>query len=97
MGPALGLSSVRCAAPGVFPDWGEVQFHFADEEVRHGEGKGLGWVTPVKGKSYSFISQALDPRPGTGPCEPCLGGLPPGGEGHKLTPALSSEGSRSHP
>lgn len=53
--PALGLSSVRGAAAGVFPDWGGVQFHFADEEVRHGEETGLGWVTHMKGKGYPFL------------------------------------------
>lgn len=53
-GPALGLSSVRRAAGGFFPHWGGVQLCFADEEMRHGAGKGLGWAIHTKGKGYPF-------------------------------------------
>lgn len=51
-----------------------------------------------KARATPFLHpQALNPRPGVAPCEPSLGGLCPGGEGHKPTAAFSIWGSGSHP
>lgn len=97
VGSAPGLSSVRHAAGGS-SQTGGVQPRFADVEMRHGEGRGLGRVMHRQGEGYPFAHpQALDLRPGTAGSELSLGELSPGGEERKPTTVFSSGGSRSHP